>query len=476
MTDLTFLGAAHLVEAYRAGTATPLDAMHAVLARIDAVNPRVNAYVEVVRERALAEAATATETLRRGGPLGPLHGVPLAVKDTMATKGIRTTWGSTLFANHVPSHDTVTVERLKAAGAIVVGKTNTPEFAAGAHTFNALFGATRNPWNLEVSAGGSSGGSAAAVATGMAPLATGSDLGGSLRTPATFCRVIGYRPSPGLVPSHPKLLAFDTLSVDGPIARRVVDIALALSVIAGEDARDPTSYPVDTAAFLDAVRQPSIAGWRIAWTPNLNGLLPVEPAVVAAGEQALAVFEQLGAKVVRACPDYSFLETIILGTRGISMVANHADKLESSRSVLQSGLVWNIEQGLALSAAEVARAEVARAELYHQVRRFMADYDLLVMPGTALSPFPIEWEWPQEIAGRKLNNYMEMFYLTYSLSLTGQPVISVPCGFTKTGMPAGIQIAGRRRGDAAVLTAAAAYEQAAPWADEVPPIVAERPT
>jgi amidase len=473
VTDPTFLGAAGLVDAFRARRLPPLDAMRAMLARIDQVNPRVNAYVTVVADHALAQAEAATQAMQRGEPLGPLHGVPVAIKDTMLTKGIRTTWGSPLFCDHVPSEDAVMVERLKAAGAIVLGKTNAPEFAAGGHTFNDLFGPTYNPWNLALSAGGSSGGSAAAVATGMAPLATGSDLGGSLRTPAVFNHVVGHRPSPGVVPAHPKLLAFDTLSVDGPIARNVRDVALALSVMAGEDERDPTTFPLDTGACLKAVERPSVKGWRIAWSPDLNGLLPVEPQVVRMAERALKVFEQLGAIVEPACPDFSSLETIVFGTRGISMVAAHADKLTQSRDALQRGLVWNIEQGLSLTPREIARAEIERAKLYHAMREFMTKYDLFVTPGTALAPFPVEWEWPAEIAGTKLKNYMEMFYLTYAISLTAQPVIALPCGLAEDGRPAGLQVAGRRRADAAVLTAAAAFEQAAPWDHVTPPIVQE---
>src|SRR6266851_1653161 len=271
--------------------------MQAVLARIDAVNPRVNAYVTVVRESALAAARKATAALTRRSALGPLHGVPVSIKDLTPTKGIRTTWGSKVFEHHVPDEDALYVERLKRAGAIVVGKTNTPEFGAGGNTFNAVFGATRNPWNTALTCGGSSGGAAVAVATGMGPLAQGSDLGGSLRTPAAFCGVLGFRTSPGLIPSHPRALVWDTLSVTGPLARTADDIALMLSAMAGPDDRAPLSYEVDTTQFTRAVTRPSIKGWRVAWTPDLHGLIPVDEEVVAVAHDAVRVLRSLGARV-----------------------------------------------------------------------------------------------------------------------------------------------------------------------------------
>ena len=257
--DLCFTPATELARLYRVRKVSPLEVMQAVLARIDAVNPRINAYVTVARESALAAARQATAALRRRAALPPLFGIPVSIKDLTPTKGIRTTSGSKIFEHHVPSEDALEVERLKAAGAIVVGKTNTPEFGAGGNTFNAVFGATRNPWNLALTSGGSSGGAAAALATGMGPLAQGSDLGGSLRMPAAFCGVVGFRTTPGLIPVYPKDLAWDTLSVTGPMGRTIGDVALMLSAMAGPDDRAPLSYDVDTRAFRAAVRRPSIA-------------------------------------------------------------------------------------------------------------------------------------------------------------------------------------------------------------------------
>jgi len=270
--------------------------MQAVLARIDAVNPAVNAIVTLVRDAALREARRATSTLGRGRALPPLFGVPVGIKDVTPTKGIRTTYGSKLFESHVPDQDALVVQRLRAAGAIVIGKTNTPEFAFGPNTVNTVFGATRNPWNLALTAGGSSGGSAAALATGMCPLAEGTDLGGSLRGPASYCGVVGFRTTPGLIPRYPSVLAWDTYSVEGPMARTVADAALMLSVMAGDDAHSPLGYQVDTSEFVRAVKAPSVKGWRVAWDPDLGGLMTIDDEVRAVFERAVGVFRAAGAR------------------------------------------------------------------------------------------------------------------------------------------------------------------------------------
>jgi amidase len=470
--DLCFIPASELVRLYRARKASPLEVMQAVLARIDAVNPAVNAYVTVARESALAAARAATRALgRRGAALPPLHGVPVSIKDLTATQGIRTTWGSLVHQHHVPGEDDLVVQRLKAAGAIVVGKTNTPEFGAGGNTFNAVFGATRNPWNTALSCGGSSGGAAVAVATGMGPIAEGTDLGGSLRTPAAFCGVVGFRTTPGLVPRHPRTLIWDSLGVTGPIARTVADVALMLSTIAGPDDSAPLSYEVDTSEFTRAVKAPSIKGWRIAWTADLHGLIPVDKEVARVAHDALRVLRSLGARIETACPDFSEVNEIVPGTRGLAMVALHADKLPQWRERMQKDLVRDIEQGLMLTATEIARAEVLRGVLWHRVRAFMANRELLVLPTVAVPPFPVDQPYPTQINGKPLNNYTRWLYLTYGITVTGLPAISVPCGFTRGGLPVGLQIVGRRCQDAAVLRAAAAFEAAAPWADRVPPVV-----
>jgi amidase len=474
MTDLCFTPATELLRLYRARKTSPLEVMEAVLARIDAVNPRLNAYVTVPRERALAEARRATRALRRGARLPALHGVPVSIKDLTFTRGIRTTEGSRIHEHRVPDEDAVVVERLRAAGAIVVGKTNTPEFGAGGNTFNALFGVTRNPWNPALTCGGSSGGAAVALATGMGPLAEGTDLGGSLRLPAAFCGVVGFRTTPGLVPKYPVTDAWDALSVTGPMARTVADAALMRSVVAGPDDRAPLSYEVDAAAFRRAVRQPSIRGWRVAWSPDLGGLLPVDPENVRVCEAAVAVLRRLGARVSAAAPEMGDVDEIVLGTRGLSMVVNHHDKLPRWKAEMQAGLVGNIEQGLALTPVDLAGAIRARTALWHRVRRFMEGFELLVLPTTSVRPFPAEQPYPTEIDGRPLSHYIHWAFLTYAITLTGLPAISVPAGFTRDGLPVGLQIVGRRRREVDVLRAAAAFEAAAPWTDRVPPTVAAR--
>jgi len=456
---------------YRALQASPGEVLDAVLDRIDAVNPKLNAYVTMARETAIRAADAATEAIARGGDLPALHGIPVSIKDLTPTQGIRTTFGSKIYEHHVPDEDALVVERLRAAGAIIVGKTNTPEFGAGGNTFNAVFGATRNPWDPNLTCGGSSGGAAVALATGMGPLAQGTDLGGSLRTPAAFCGVVGFRTTPGLIPVYPTVLAWDSFSVAGPMARTVADTALLLSVMAGPDDRAPLSYEVDTTQFQHAVEEPSVTGWRVAWTPDLNGLIPVDEGVARVAEAAARVFQSLGATVEAASPDFREVNDIVLATRGVSMVAHHAERLGQWRAVMQQGLVWNVEQGLALTPREIAEGEKLRTVLWHRVRSFMETYDLLITPTVAVQPFPIEQPYPTEINGKALDNYTQWFFLTYAISVVGLPAISVPCGFTADGLPVGLQIVGRRRQEAAVLRAAAAFEAAAPWADRLPPTV-----
>jgi len=470
MSDLTFTPATRLAALYRARKASPLEVMRAVLDRIDRVNPTVNAIVTLARESALGEARRATSALRRGATRPPLFGIPVGIKDVTPTRGLRTTHGSKLFADHVPDADALVVERLRAAGAIVIGKTNTPEFAFGPNTVNDVFGATRNPWDLTRTAGGSSGGSAAALATGMCPLAEGTDLGGSLRGPAAFCGVVGFRTTPGLIPRYPSVLAWDSYSVEGPMARTVADAALMLSAMAGPDDRAPLSYPVDTREFLEAVKTPSVKGWRIAWTPDL-GLVSIDDEVRACFEGAVAAFRSLGARVEAACPDMSDVPEIVRLTRGLLMVARHADKLPQWRAVLQEGLVENTEQGLRLTPREIAEGELSRTRQWLHVAEFFGDRELLITPTMAVPAFPIEHPHIIEINGRPVGKAMARSFLTYAFSILGLPAISIPCGFTRGGLPVGLQIVGKRRGEAAVLRAAAAFEAARPWASSIPAIV-----
>jgi amidase len=467
--ELCFTPATRLVTLIRSRKVSPLEVTRAVLERIERINPALNAYCTVAAEQALAAARKATRATTSRAALGPLHGVPVSIKDLTPTKGIRTTWGSRIFEHHVPEADAVVVERLKAAGAVVIGKTNTPEFGAGANTFNAVFGATRNPWNPALTCGGSTGGGAVALATGMGPLAQGTDLGGSLRIPAAFCGVVGLRPSPGLVPAHPVPVAWDSYSVSGPMARTVADIALMLSVIAGPDPRSPISYPVDGRSFNAAVKRPTLRGARIAWSADL-GVTPVDHEIRRVAESATAVLRRLGARVDDAHPDFSGLLDIVLASRGFSMVARHEEKLHKWRDVMQENLVKNIDYGLTLGASDVGRAERLRSELWERVRTFQARYDFIVTPTTAVGPFPVETIYPREINGVPMANYIQWVLLTYAFTVVGLPAISVPCGFTRDGLPVGLQIVGRWRDEASVLRAAAAFETAAPWAERRPPL------
>lgn len=469
--DLCYLPATELVAAIRAKRASPREVTDAVLAQIDRVNPIVNAFVTVVADQAREAARAAEAAVMRHPPdeLGPLHGVPVSIKDLTLTKGIRTTFGSLAFADFVPTEDALVVERLKHAGAIILGKTNTPELGAGGNTKNALFGPTRNPWRLSHTCGGSSGGAAVALATGMGPLAQGSDTGGSLRTPASFCGVIGFRTSPGVVPVYPTPLAWDPLSVTGPMARTVGDTALMLAAVAGPDDRAPISVPVDPAAWVAAARTPEVRGWRIAWSADL-GVTPVDPVVARVAESAARAYLDLGCSVEDDHPDFTGLREMILPARSARMAAVHGGLLPKWRDRMFPPLVWNIELGSTITATQWAKAEMDRTRLWHRVRAFFERYDLLMTPTVAVPPFPHAWDYPPEINGQRTETYLDWFLLTYAITLTGLPAISIPAGWTADGLPVGLQIVGRRWGEAAVLRAAAALEAARPWAGRRPPL------
>jgi amidase len=467
--DLCFWSASQMAQAVKKKQLSPVEIVDAVLARIEKVNPKVNAYCTVVPEMARKAAKQAEAEVMRGEGVGPLHGVPVSVKDLTPTAGIRTTWGSKIFEHFIPEEDALVVQRLKAAGAIIMGKTNTPEFGAGANTYNSVFGATQNPWKLGHTCGGSSGGAAVALACGLGPLATGSDLGGSLRIPASFCGVVGFRTSAGIVPIYPSYMGWDTLAVEGPMARTIGDTALMLSVIAGQDDRSPISFPLDAGKFLAAVRGPDIRGLRVAWSPDLK-ISPVDPQVQAAAEDGARRFAELGCSLEQAEPDFTGVQRIIHVTRALRMVTLHAEKVEKWRHQMNPNLVWNIEQGYPLTSRQIGEATRERTALYHRVREFFEKYDLLLTPTVAVPPFPQEMIYPKEIHGQAVKNYQEWLYLTYAITITGLPVISVPCGFTAEGLPLGLQIVGRRLAEVSVLRAAAAFEEIAPWKDRKPPI------
>lgn len=456
--ELCFLTARELAARIRTRDVSCTEVMRAHLDRIERVNPRVNAIVTLVAERALDRARAADGAVARGDALGPLHGLPVAHKDLVDTAGIRTTYGSPIYAEHVPARDALIVERLRRAGAIAVGKTNTPEFGAGSQTFNAVFGATLNPYDTTKTCGGSSGGAAVALACGMVPVADGSDLGGSLRNPAAFCNVVGLRPSPGRVPDWPARDAWNSMSVDGPMARTVGDVALMLSAIAGPDPRAPLSIDQPGTAFAGSLDR-DFAGARIAWMGELAEM-PVEPGVRAVVDAQRPVFEAMGCVVEDASPDLSGADEVFRTLRAVSFVASRRDDYRLHKAKLKDTVVWNYEQGLRLTAEQIASATLKRTELFERVRAFFDVYDFLALPVTQVAPFDVAQPYVTEINGMALSSYLDWMRSCYLISATSHPAISVPCGFTEAGLPVGLQLVGRYRDEWGVLQIAHAYEQA----------------
>mgnify|MGYP003960997281 FL=1 len=470
MTDtaLCFLTAVELAQKIRSGELSAVETMEAHLAQIEKVNPQVNAIVTLLPEMAMEAARKADEKLARGEEVGPLHGLPVAHKDLVQTKGIRTTFGSLVYENFVPDEDALLVERLREAGAILLGKTNTPEFGAGSQTFNKVFGVTKNPYDLTKTCGGSSGGAAVSVACRMLPFADGSDLGGSLRNPTNFCNVVGLRPSVGRVPSWPSESGWNSFAVDGPIARTVEDTALMLSVLAGPDLRSPISLPENGAVFRNSLER-NLKGIRIAWSSDLGGL-PVDSRVTKTLEAQRAVFEDLGCIVEEGFPDFSDADEIFKTFRAWFYEMNLSSLLPEHRDKLKETVVWNIEAGMKLSGPELGRAEVKRTALFHRVREFMQNYDFLALPVSQVPPFPIEQEFVSEINGVQMETYLDWMRSCYFISVTGQPAISVPCGFTEDGLPVGLQLVGKPQDDLGVLQLAYAFEKASGFYQQIPKV------
>ena len=466
--DLCFMTATELAQRIRRKDVSAREVMEAHLRQIARVNPKVNAIVTLVAERALAGARAADEQLARGGPVGPLHGLPIAHKDLQETKGIRTTYGSPIYKDHVPDFDTLLVERLRLAGAIALGKTNTPEFGAGSQTFNPVFGPTHNPWDLSKTCGGSSGGAAVSLACGMLPIADGSDMGGSLRNPASFCNVVGFRPSPGRVPSWPESLGWFTLATDGPLARTVGDVALLLSALAGPDPRSPIALREPGARFAEPLGR-DLKGVRIAWVKDLG--LPFDPAVKQAVDAQRATFEALGCIVEDAEPDFSGADDAFKTGRAWSFATGLGETLTQHRSQMKDTVIWNIEQGLKLTGPDLGRAEVSRTALWHRVRGFMERYEFMVMPVSQVPPFDVTQPYPTEINGVPMTTYIDWMKSCYFISAVGNPAISVPCGFTAAGLPVGLQIIGRHQDDWGVLQMGHAFEQATGLGKRRPPVL-----
>ena len=452
------------------GEISARELLAAHLERIEQVNPALNAIVTFTPELAAERAAAADEAQARGESLGLLHGLPVAHKDLALTAGVRTTMGSPLFADFVPDIDALVVERQREAGAVMVGKTNTPEFGAGSHTFNPVFGITRNPYDVGKTCGGSSGGAAVALAARMLPLCDGSDLGGSLRNPAAFCNIVGFRPSPGRVPSTTAMDAWFPLAVEGPMGRTVGDVAFFLQALAGPDDRSPVSNQESPDVFAGPLER-DLRGVRVAWSPDAGGL-PVDPAVRAATANVPDVLADLGCEVVEAWPDLSGAPQVFQARRAWVFAVGFGQLLEQHRDQFKETLAWNIDRGLQMTISEYADACRRHSQLFAAVDAFMSPdeggFEFLACPTTQVPPFDVEVEYPTEIEGVEFETYIDWMRSCSDITVTTHPAISVPAGFTPDGLPVGLQLVGRHRADRSVLELAHAWESTTRHIDVLP--------
>ena len=468
-SEICLMTATEMIQRIRARQLSCRELMEAHLTQIERVNPIVNAIVtRIPSEQALALADAADESLANGQEVGPLHGLPIAHKDLVQTRGMLTTSGSPIYKDFIPDHDGLIVERLKQAGAITIGKTNTPEFGAGSQTFNQVFGETLNPYDTTKTCGGSSGGAAVALACGMLPLADGSDMGGSLRNPGNFCNIAGFRTSPGRVPVWPSPAPWLPIAVQGPMARTVQDAALMLSTIAGPDPRSPIAIAEPGSTFAGSLDR-NFKGVKIAWSKDLGGL-PVDPRVTRALEDQRHVFEDLGCIVAQGQPDFSNADEIFKVWRAWRFELQFAEFLESHRELMKDTVIWNIEAGQKLTGPQIGRAAVKHAELFHRVREFMQTHEFLICPVNQVPPFDINQRWIKEINGVQMETYIDWMKSCYYITVTGHPAISVPCGFTPEGLPVGMQIVGRHNDDFGVLQLANAFEKATEFWKQHPAI------
>jgi amidase len=456
MRELVFQSAVELAARLRAREISAREVMTAHLAQIERVNPTVNAIVTLVAERAMADAARADESIARGEPVGALHGLPIAHKDLIDTAGIRTTRGSPFYRDNIPAQDAALVSRIRDAGAITIGKTNTPEFGAGSQTFNTIFGATRNPYDLTKTCGGSSGGAAVALACGMVPIADGSDTGGSLRNPAAFCNVVGLRTSPGRVVRDSS--SWSPLAVAGPMARTVADVALFLSAIAGADPRNPLSIDEDPARFAAPLDRNS-AGVRVAWWRDLGGL-PFAPEIRDTVNRARHQFESLGCVVEEAEPDFAGVGEAFETLRYTAHYAEYAPLVRERPEWVKDTIRFEVAQAENLTGADISRAQARQAQLFDETRQFFEKYDYFILPVTQVAPFDIETPYPTRIGDTPMRNYIDWMRSCFYITMMATPAISVPAGFTDGGLPVGLQIVGRHRDEWSVLQLAHAFEQA----------------
>ncbi len=466
--EICYLPALEMRDAIRAKKLSPVEVMDAILKRIEQINPKINAYCTLVADSAREQAKQAEDRVMKGEELGPLHGIPVSIKDLVFTEGIRTTGGTLMYENFVPDQDAILVERLKAAGAIIIGKTNTPHAGWVAITDNLVFGPTRNPWNLDRTPGGSSGGAASAVASGISPLAQGGDGGGSIRIPSSFCGVFGLKPSFGRVPQGPGFPGlWEGLSVSGPITRTVRDSALMMEVIAGRDDRDHFSLPDVNPKYLSRLGG-DLKGMRVAWSKNL-GYAVVDPQVLKITESAVRTFATLGCNIEETDPQADSPQENFSTVTAASLASDLVEKLPQWRDRIEPALVAFMERSKDISATDYIKARIANLQYSNKMQAFFDNYDILLTPTLAVPPFEIGIYSPREIAGQRAAPLGFMPF-TYPFNVTGQPASSVPCGWTDDGLPVGLQIVGRRFDDATVLKASAAFEQASPWADKRPPL------
>ena len=467
-SSICFLSTVEMARLIRTKKLSAREALAAHLKQIERVNPKVNAIVTLAPELAAAAAAKADEMQARKETLGPLHGLPVAHKDLLETRGIRTTFGSPLYKDNIPTADDIVVERMRRAGAIIVGKTNTPEFGSGSQTFNTIFGATLNPYDLTKTCGGSSGGAAVALACGLVPVASGSDTGGSLRNPAAYCNVAGFRPSIGRVPNPNAAFAWSTLSTSGCLGRSVPDLALALSTITGPDSRAPLSINEPGERFARPLDR-SFKGVRVAWFKDLGGV-PFDSRVRAIVDGHRKTFESLGCVVEQAEPDFAPAEVAFRVLRAWGSANTYGARLREHPEAFKDTLRGEIEEGLRLSAADIGRAETAHGVLWRRFQAFLEKYEYFVLPTTQLPPFDVNTPYPTEIGGVKFDSYIDWMKSCWYISATGNPAASVPGGFTVEGLPVGVQIVGRNKEDFAVLQIAHAFEQATGFGKKRPAI------
>ncbi len=468
-SSICFLSAVEMAGLIRAKKLSAREALAAHLKQIARVNPKVNAIVTLVPEMAAAAAAKADEMQAHNEKLGPLHGLPVAHKDLLETRGIRTTFGSPLFKDYVPVEDDIVVRRVGRAGAITIGKTNVPEFGAGSQTFNTIFGATRNPYDLTKTCGGSTGGGAVSLACGFAPVVSGTDTGGSLRNPAAFCNVVGFRPTVGRVPNPKAAFAWSTLSTSGCLGRSVADLAYVLSTIAGPDSRAPLSIDEPGEHFARPLDR-SFKDVRVAWFKDLGGV-PFDPSVRNVVDGHRKTFESLGCIVEQAEPGFAPAEVAFRLLRALASANAHGAQLHDHPDAFKDTLKGEIEEGIRLTGLDVGRAETGHGQLWRSFQAFLEKYEYFVLPTTQLPPFDVDMPYPAEIAGVKFTSYIDWMKSCWYISATGNPAASVPGGFTPEGLPVGVQIVGRNKEDFSVLQMAHAFEQASGFGKKRPAIV-----